>query len=133
MREIKCRGLAKESGKFVYGVLIVMQHTDKRHFHYFIIPECSDMSYGTLLESILVEVIPETVGQYTGLPDKNGKEIYEGDTVKNTGYDELCVIEQHKGDYIMRYGEKSYCNLGFYVCERNSVEVIGNIHEGQQS
>lgn len=66
MREIKFRGKRLDNGEWVYGDLHI--RTPFPHIH-------SEIDYGK------VNIDPHTVGQFTGLHDKNGKEIYEGDVV----------------------------------------------------
>lgn len=86
------------------------------------------------------EVVPDTIGQFTGLHDRNGKEIYEGDIVKwiltmpvfgvNGGYEEyeteeIGEIQLDAGALYL--GE--YCAAGFAYDSKDYAEIIGNIHD----
>lgn len=93
------------------------------------------------------EVIPSTVGQYTGLTDKNGTMIFEGDIVKEnigigtvkfgdykTPYRNVSVITQdiyskHIGFYIEWINIDFRKDIGYWL---NKIDVIGNIHDNPE-
>lgn len=71
-----------DNGKWVEGFYFCMTHPDGRHTHHFIIPLGADLSLGTPIEKIQVEVDPSTLCWCTGIKDKNGKLICENDIME---------------------------------------------------
>ena len=138
MRDILFRGKRMDNGEWVEG-FYAGDTGDGCH-------EICDINSGT---GHRVEVDPATVGQYTGLTDKNGKRIFEGDKLKPFD-DEIdkMVVEFHCGTFMLcLYGERGYpdengewCsegNYGVFECEPLSsygddVEIIGNIHDNPE-
>lgn len=131
MREIEFRGIRKDNNELIYGYYVKYEHMGV--VKHFIITSFSQVYANSF------EVIPETVGQFTGLHDKNGVEIYEHDTVR---------IENQNGEFdnfiIYAYGNTlcldcgSHCGLDCdiytldflsYGDDYKSIEVIDNIHE----
>ena len=121
----KFRGKETDTGKWVYG-------------YYF--KDFNGKSYiiNTLQEiqnadtsNVWIEVLGETVGQYTGLKDKNGKEIFEGDIVYIIPEDETGVIEwdNERVRYIVIYDNIITDFDNWYG---KDLEVIGNIYDNPE-
>lgn len=118
MREIKFRGKRLDNGEWVDGDLHI--RTALIHIH----PELGGR----------VIIYPETVGQFTGLLDKNGKAIYEGDVVRTlSGFVGYMRYNERFIRFEVAAPHESYDN------ERNpdgvpreSWEVIGNIHDNPE-
>lgn len=72
-------------------------------------------------------VIPETVGQYTGLTDKNGTKIFEGDIVKGTFFGFPFTVEDYVFSIVWQEDVTGYRANYF-----ENVEVIGNIHDNPE-
>ena len=129
------RGKRKDNGEWVDGNLVYTRTT----------------TLGVVTEiytlEMRYEVIPKTVGQCTGLKDKNGKLIFEGDIVEADGY--IFFVNFGKcggvankvdygyiGYYLDGYDEitKKALSYGLRddICYFTNIEVIGNIHDNPE-
>ena len=134
MREILFRGKRVDNGEWVEGLLVFKNEIRVFTTHKWY-DEGEEGEYDTTED---LRVIPETVGQYTGLTDKNGKKIFERDIVEFTdkytrkkGRAEI-VFEAFKWKY-------SGCYYGgnpiVWLCiDDGSIEfeIIGNIHDNPE-
>lgn len=116
MREIKFRGKRLDNGEWVYGDLFRMNG----------FPYIYPGHY---------EVIPDTVGQFTGLLDKNGKEIYEGDIVANDFGNTNIVnmtVEWCTDGYWALHEIDGDDTMHFVADYLKEIEIIGNIHDNPE-
>ncbi len=119
MREILFRGKRTDNGEWAYGSYCQEEMFNHGGTEYFII----EYSY----DGAQYEVIPKTVSQYTGLTDKNGKEIFEGDIIHVTSLNS-------NGNFVVKfnYGQ-FYIGINMPIAYiRNSCEVLGNIYDNQE-
>lgn len=137
MRKILFRGKRLDNGEWIEG-----------YYAHYIRQGAPFIGHHNTLGTIMwYEVDPATIGQYTGLKDKNGKRIFEGD-VFQYGFDEVAAVA------VVKFGEFGFgsqfdmnqvgfyaewnpramyyrTDLGFWVKQRD-IEIIGNIHDNPE-
>ena len=117
MRIIKFRGKRVDNGEWVYGGIAHLRDVPA------IITNYRENDIGADIDKSYI--IPETIGQYTGLCDVNGKEIYEGDIVKDVFG---CLGEIIYKDKYTAFIVKGWED-GYKWWYDNKIEVIGNIYD----
>jgi uncharacterized phage protein (TIGR01671 family) len=124
---------------WVYGSLIDSGNHEQVAIYPWI-DGASTMSVRQLVYARMEGVKPETVGQFTGLPDKNGKRIFEGDIcrVVRNGVPLRGVVEFFRGAFGLRYDTGEF-NSFVYLNRLeptgsvfSTIEVIGNIHDNPE-
>ena len=120
MREILFRGKTKETGEWKYGFVAKNKYYSETEW---VIVIEDDEGYW----AYWAEVIPETVGQFTGLTDKTGKKIFEGDIVLTEGHS-IGVIRYLSDEALFAVNFPSRL-LSLRNATSEYIEVIGNIYD----
>ena len=145
MREILFRGKRIDNGEWVEGQTVVVIHQDDNDLIF--MPQHGEdvkadpmVGNDRALTSIYgnyYQILPQTVEQYTGLTDKNGKKIFEGDIVKHesgaTVLFHKVVFERRNGCAYFGAVMGEYETWGF--CNSfppTLVEIVGNIHDNPE-
>lgn len=133
MRDIKFRGKRTDNGEWVYGVptkdgrgeMVMVEN----------IFECEE--YNCRGANCLY-VDENTVGQYTGLKDKNGTKIFEGDMISTDLERPYNIVEYRNGCFMLNcYDGKPYYDIMFSTSDElnakcDYTEVIGNIYDNPE-
>mgnify|MGYP001207977073 CR=1 FL=1 len=146
MIQIKFRGIPKDKelwssreDRFIYGYYAELGVGNRKK--YYIIQNCSEYPLFKNPEDdecfMDVEVDPNTVGRFTGLNDKNGNEIYEGDIVEawSEGVKAIGEVKRRMdGLFIIypAYQRGEFWGLCPDVYGHTTVEIIGNVYENPE-
>lgn len=132
-REILFRGKSRDG--WVYGYLVHGTNESAGEVYIFCDEKLDE--YG---QNLGYEIIPETVGQFTGLYDKNGVRIFEGDYDQN--YEVVSWCDRRNGWTMKTYNHptKEYILCNCYNCDGNyelaeilgEIEIVGSIHDNPE-
>lgn len=134
MRKIKFRGKRLDNGCWVYGSLIKMDGSGYQSFIFPFYKSASSMTCGQIVAYGMVGIDIETLGQFTGLYDKSGKEIFCHDILATNERDVIFMVvwDEETCGYKFRGNKSSFDNLGLLDIDLGSLkamEIIGNIHD----
>lgn len=125
MREILFQGKRTNNGEWVQGYICRYGWTGKEKDY--IIPDYASTLY-------TAEIDPETVGQYTGLTDKNGRKIFEGDIVifDYIDYEDERGVVQWDSDIAKFIITCSTFTIDFDNVYGRELEVVGNVYDNPE-
>lgn len=129
MREILFRGKRTDNGEWVEGYYYKAKYcrTDDELCDYITVPHPKE--YNEPSSHYIVN--PETIGQYTGVTDKNGTKIFEGDIVKRFWFGKMCVYQINYDNGLASFIGQAGIKFTTFDYDSEEFEVIGNIYDNK--
>ena len=125
MQNFLFRGKTKDTNKWVYGPLAMFHSSKEDKYVYHIQEFFGDTNSGYIAK----EVIPETVGQYTGITDKTGEKIFVGDILEIYRYSVFCgrVVFENGCFGVVEWKYQDF--LPMYSIQNLSIKIIGDVYK----
>lgn len=125
MREIKFRGKRPDTMEWAVGSLVECFNGKTG------IVSMTKYSEENGIKAIIDEVYPDTIGQYTGLKDKNGEEIYEGDVLTDK-FGSIGVVEWRNCGFVVNFGDVDIFLISDCFDDSYQMWAIGNMHDNPE-
>lgn len=132
MREILFKGKRLDNEEWITGHLLKYDDGRAR-----IVPNNTDIfcyeKDESIIQTVAHRVDPETVGQYTGFVDKNGKKIFEGDILSIYNSKAFLFVVEWNNQYVLKCTTNGVSDNILNVIESSEdVEVVGNIYDNPE-